>query len=139
MKIWTSIFFLLWSVVASAHPTSYEKNASDHTATERVECGMFVGSIAYEERQLIESAKIVLDYRADLRGIEGSAQKPCGKRFHRTIADKNLKNFSFTHEALQAYTFVHPEIWVGSMASSALKACPSLDVKLFITYRNLRI
>jgi len=71
VKIWTAFFFLLWSVVASAHPTSCEKNASDHTATERVECGMFVGSIAYEQRQLIESAKIVLDYIADLRGTGG--------------------------------------------------------------------
>ena len=139
MKFWVSIFFALWSVLASALPATYEKNASDHTATVRAASGMSVGTIAQEQRQLVESAKVFVDYTTDRRGIDGSAQTPRSKRFHRTSADKDLKTFSFTAEGPQAYAHVRAEHWIRPSGSRALCAQPAPNAKRFIAYRNLRI
>lgn len=139
MKFLGSLLILLWATLLGAIPMVQNGVSLDHTAT-ALESKYSIESLAFEQRQLVESAKTSLEFTADLQGIDGCPEIPHGISLQR-MGTKSAASHQWipfienVYSAVLSNSFSNPI--EGSLRTKRSPLYP--NVKIFLSLRCIRI
>jgi hypothetical protein len=139
VKFLGTLLILLWATLLGAVPMVQNGVSLDHTAT-ALESEYSVESLAFEQRQLVESAKTSLEFTADLQGIDGCPEIPHGISLQRT-GTKSTASHQWTSCIENAHSAVLSNSFSNPIERALCTKRPPLypNVKIFLSLRCIRI